>query len=637
MADLRPIAPPFVALGPSGVAIRDRLKGLALADEKVLRLVGAHLGSLASRDLKARCADGLEHCTDTWAARKKSLTSESSSRWAGAITKATHDQWALSRRCQLAHIQGLEAGLATIRHRLSQPLGQKGTKKAPGGYRSKHEWFHKARRLHVLEERLERERADREEGVVHVVRGGKRLAGNRHHLDAARLTEAEWRQRWEVERWFLQADGESGKRFGNETLRVAPDGEVSIKLPAPLTHLANAKHGRYILGAKVRFPHRGQEWADRVEANRAVAYRIHYDVQRARWYLTASWTFPVTQTVPIETALADGVIGVDTNADHLAAWRLDTHGNPTGQPRRFSYDLSGSADHRDAQVRHALSRLLNWAKTCGVKAIAVEDLDFAAEKTREKHGRKRRFRRLVSGMPTGRLRARLTSMADATGIAIIAVDPAYTSKWGAQQWQKPLTGKTRKRTRHDAASIAIGRRAQGHPIRRRTAPPRDDQSDRRGHRTVQAGPEAPGREEPRPRIPGPRTRSVPPDAGSTRATRTPKTVRGVRSDQAWVQDPLLLTDQERSDQLVAGLVHGGGDGLAVEGGVGDDGDLAGLGDGGDGGDAGDRGDLAGDRALAVAAGHALDLVDGGEFGLRLCGHGALLLGIQGLTVPRLYP
>jgi hypothetical protein len=71
----------------------------------------------------------------------------------------------------------------------------------------------------------------------------------------------------------------------------------------------------------------------------------------------------------------------------------------------------------------------------------VEDLDFAAEKTREKHGRKRRFRQLISGMPTGRLRARLASMADATGIAVIAVDPAYTSKWGAQHWQKPLTTK----------------------------------------------------------------------------------------------------------------------------------------------------------------------------------------------------
>ncbi|MFE7139084.1 IS200/IS605 family accessory protein TnpB-related protein [Streptomyces sp. NPDC057644] len=545
MADLRPIDAPFVTLGPSGVAIRDRLGGLTAEDDKVLRLVGAHLGSLASRDLKARCADGLGHSTETWASRKRELTAVSSSRWAGAITKATHDQWALARRGQAAHIQGLEAGIRTIAHRLSLPVGEKGSKQAPGGYRSTHEWFYKRRRLHVLEDRLAAVRADRESGVVHVTRGGKRLVNTRHNLDAARLTEAEWRERWEAERWFLQADGESGKRFGNETIRVTPDGEVSIKLPAPLAGHANSKHGRYVLAAKVRFPHRGQEWTDRVESDRAVAYRIHLDVTRERWYLTASWALPITKSFPIETALAGGVIGVDTNADHIAAWRLDTHGNPVGQPRRFFYDLSGSADHRDAQVRHSLSRLLNWAKTCGVSAVAVEDLDFAAEKTREKHGRKRRFRQLISGLPTGKLRARLTSMADATGIAIIAVDPAYTSQWGAQHWQKPLDSKTRKTTRHDAASIAIGRRAQEHPIRRRTTPPREDQSDRRGHRTVQAGPQTPGREEPRPRIPGPRTRSVQPDAESTRATRTPKTVRSVRDEQEWAQDPLLLTGEGR--------------------------------------------------------------------------------------------
>ncbi|MEV1246079.1 IS200/IS605 family accessory protein TnpB-related protein, partial [Nonomuraea sp. NPDC049750] len=66
-------------------------------DEQVLRRVGAHLGVLASRDLAVRCRTGLEHSAQAWADRKRELTSESSSRWAGAITKASHDQWALAR------------------------------------------------------------------------------------------------------------------------------------------------------------------------------------------------------------------------------------------------------------------------------------------------------------------------------------------------------------------------------------------------------------------------------------------------------------------------------------------------------------------------------------------------------------
>ncbi|MEU9360289.1 IS200/IS605 family accessory protein TnpB-related protein [Streptomyces sp. NPDC048301] len=539
---LRTIVDPFVVPSPLGVAVRDRLKGLTVEDDTVLRLVGEHLGRLASLDLKARCADGLEHSSDTWAARKQALTGRSSSRWAGSITKDTHDQWALSRRCQLAHIHSLEAGVRTLTHRLSQPVGSKGTKRAPGGYRSKGEWFSKSRRLATLEHRLDAAREDRAAGVVNVVRGGRRLLNNRHNLEKAQLTESEWRGRWESERWFLEADGESGKRFGNETIRVTPDGEVSIKLPAPLAHHANAPHGRYVLASTVRFMHRGEEWRDRTEANRAVAYRIHYDVTRGRWYLTASWTRPAVKTIPPATARARGMAGVDTNADHFAAYRLDAHGNPVGEPGRFFYDLSGTATHRDAQIRHAISQLLHWAKRAGVAAIGIENLDFAQEKTREKHGRKKRFRQLISGMPTGRLRARLVSIAAEQDLAIVAVDPAYTSMWGDEHWRKPLTSNKRKMSRHDAASIAIGRRALGHPIRRRTAPPLHHRSDGAGHRTVQAGPGAQGREGTRPPV----TERARDARGRTGATRTrgtsaSKTVRDTLSSKMWVQSSLLDT------------------------------------------------------------------------------------------------
>ena len=118
---LRAIGAPFVAPGPSGVAIRGRLKNMTAGAETVLRLAGEHLGHLASSDLRQRCADGSDHSSDTWASRKQGLTARSSSRWAGSITKAANDQWALSRRCQIAHIQNLEAGVRTLMHRLSQP------------------------------------------------------------------------------------------------------------------------------------------------------------------------------------------------------------------------------------------------------------------------------------------------------------------------------------------------------------------------------------------------------------------------------------------------------------------------------------------------------------------------------------
>lgn len=511
------------------------MKGLTAGDEVVLRAVGEHLGRLASADLARRVHDGLDHDSKRWAGRKRDLTAVSTSRWAGSITKATNDQWGLARRAQHAHTQSLVAGIRTIRHRLSLPVGEPGSKGRPGGYRSRQEWHAKSRRLAILEARLAVVEADRAAGRVSVVRGGKRLLNKRHNLDAAGLTKAQWRQEWEAARWFLSADGESGKRCGNETIRVTPDGEVSLRLPAPLVHLANAPHGRYVLTGRVTFPHRGDEWRDRVEANRAVAYRIHYSPQKDRWYLDASWQRKHTPVVPLETLRAGEVIGVDMNADHLAAWRLDTHGNPTGAPRTFAYDLTRAATHRDAQVRHALTRLLRWAKDTAAKAIAVEDLDFTDSKTREQHGRHKRFRRLVSGMPTSRLRARLLAMTAEAGIAVIAVDPAYTSRWGAEHWQKPTSTPARKTTRHEAAAIVIGRRALGHRIRRRTAPPRQHQTDAAGHRTTQAGSGTPGREETRHPGPGPRTRSMPP----ARTTHAGNQATQHRSGPPTGQDTIL--------------------------------------------------------------------------------------------------
>ncbi len=66
----------------------------------------------------------------------------------------------------------------------------------------------------------------------------------------------------------------------------------------------------------------------------------------------------------------------------------------------------------------------------------VENLDFADARAtgRERLGRGargKRLRRTVTAIPTRRFRTRLIGMAARRGIAVIGVDPAYTSRWGA--------------------------------------------------------------------------------------------------------------------------------------------------------------------------------------------------------------
>jgi hypothetical protein len=173
------------------------------------------------------------------------------------------------------------------------------------------------------------------------------------------------------------------------------------------------------------------------------------------------------------------VLAVDQNHGHLAAWAVTPDGNPAGPPATIPVVLAGlSASQRDGRLRGAISGLIGLARQRGCRAIVIEDLDFAdaREQGRERHGRRpsrgargRRYRALVAGLPTGRFRDRLVQMAANAGLAVIAADPAYTSRWGAEHWLGPLRERVSPvpATGHHAAAVVIGRRALGHRARRR--------------------------------------------------------------------------------------------------------------------------------------------------------------------------
>jgi len=522
---LRVIGDPVVAGAPAGVRIRTRIYPTA-AEAEALAAVGELLGSVYRRELAVRvglgCLDRKAHAV--WRAqRKQALTAVSSSRWAGAITRAVEDQYQLGMRGLVAQVADLRAAVDVLEQRCGlrpgelAPVAETATHgRSPRrcrGYRSTSERFTKTRRLAALRSRLSAAEAALVAGRPSITVGGKRLWRNRNHLDAADMAEQQWRDRWDAARMFLTADGESGKAGGNETTRVDESGRLRIKVPAAL---ADDLGSHVEIAAPVRFIHRGGEWADRVAGRAAVRYDISYDPARGRWYLDASWKTSPEPVAELDELRDGAALGVDLNADHLACWVLDASGNPVGQPVTIPIETAGlKASRRDGRVRAAISRLLDHAHQNNCSAIVVENLDFAdaratGRETLGRGGRGKRLRRTVAGIPTRKFRARLTGMASRRGVAIIGVDASYTSRWGAQHWQRPLATPRRKTTRHDAASVAIGRRALGYPIRRRTAPPHRDRSDRGGHRTVQAAPDTGGRDGTRPSRTGTRTRSAPP-------------------------------------------------------------------------------------------------------------------------------
>jgi hypothetical protein len=440
---MRSIRGPFVVAPPSGARIRTRLR-LSAEDEAVIREVGEHLSRLAGTDVALRCRLGRGR--DQRAERSRALTPASSSRWAGTISRTSNDQWEQGLRNLLETRAGLRRACETIRSRLAAPVcGRTGRIR---GYGSQTERFAKQARLQRLQAKLAQVEARVTQGRVSVCRGGRRLAKLHHALgrDARSLSEAAWRGRWAAARWFLTADGEAAKRWGNETIRVHPDeGWAELRLPTPLAHLSNTpgRAATYRLSCLADFKYRRQEWAAQAGSG-AIRYDLWFDPARGRWYADASWRLPPRRKPSLDELRQHPALGIDLNANHLDCWVVDPSGNPVGPPHTIPLDLDGlPAATRDGRLRAAVAAIIRLATRHGCLSIVLEDLNFtdARQTGRETLGRGRRgkgLRKTITGMPTRQLRERLVGMAANAGLWIVAIDPAWTSVWGGRHWQAPL-------------------------------------------------------------------------------------------------------------------------------------------------------------------------------------------------------
>ena len=494
------LSEPFVVAGPSAVSIRTSLR-VSQAEDAALREVGRFLGSLVGTAFNRRLGLGKGWKYLGRAEIKRDLTKVVTSRQAGAITRRAADMYErgvlndedlLVRDTKEAAEIETRAALPTLDTLTGSAKAGKGRKgRKAKGYVSRSERFNKQRRAQKLRSRAAATRRRLEAGRPRVVIGSKKLMRKRHNLEAAGLTVEQWEQQWEAARLFIAADGESRTVGGNGTVRVLPVGdgadcELMIRLPKPLEHLANGSGPYLRIAAPLRWNHRAGQWRNRVIARDSLTYQITYDTDKQRWYITCSWTLKPAasdQRTVEQVARSGNCLATDLNAGHVAARVLDPCGNPIGSPLTVRIEQQGSSARRLSRVREAVDELHRWGKTRGATYSAVEKLDFTDVRTLGRQRRRTRrgkpgrtTRRKTLSIPTAQFTAAMVSNADKHAMAVVAVDPAYTSRWGARYWQQPLNkSRTQSGNSHEAATVVTGRRSQQHQAKRRNGNPGQEQ------------------------------------------------------------------------------------------------------------------------------------------------------------------
>lgn len=489
---LRTIADPFVVALPTGTSLTTRIKPSPYEAE-YLAVVGTYLGSLYRTEVSERVAKGkmgAEEKKEWTAQHKKTLTALTSSRWAGAIMSATKNQYDLSRRALDAEIVSRTATINQLRKRLSVPVGEKDDH-GTYGYKTKRERYAKYQRL-VSQERKRDDAMMREKkGQPRITLGGNKHWKTKNNLEAAGLTEQQWREQWNASRMFFTALGTTGEICGNQTIRVTPNGDgtgqLRIKTPVALI----SQWGEFVeIDTPINMDvWQGIEWQDRAVDNQSLTYTIRFNVKNSQWYLHVSWSIKAVTVPTVEQLGSQSRLAIDLNKDFLAAYIVDPSGNPVGSPFTVPLVVEGrTKGQRDAAVRQTVTDVLNHVKRKNISVIAVENLGFDDARSigRETMGRGERgktFRATVAGLPTAQFRDRLVAMAFRAGVWVIAVDPAYTSKWGKEHWCTPLKAQHKKSSRsellsHHAAAVAIGRRSERYSLRRKPG------GLRNGQRTV---------------------------------------------------------------------------------------------------------------------------------------------------------
>jgi len=300
-------------------------------------------------------------------------------------------------------------------------------------YRAKHDHdlrgndirrYVKRNYMNDLDQRYVNDACDRTKTIRHdgVIFGGRR---NWRAMNSGEITKDEWLS---IRNGQLYSRGDRSKN-GNPNIRIVND-ELHVNDPSG--------RGSWIVG-ELFIPEKFDVDLTCYDARLKLRDDGRFDV-------TFTWkeNIPATETVP-------GAIGVDTNPDGFAVAEVDGEGNLVGHTFLSNERIKfASTDKRTNDVRLLALEVIEIAERTK-KPIVLEELSFKSKKKRW-----RKFNRMASNFLYRKMIEAVRRTAEARGIPVIDVNPAFTSVLGLLKYAEVYS-----LNRHTAAAMVIARRGMG--------------------------------------------------------------------------------------------------------------------------------------------------------------------------------
>ncbi|MEK6446641.1 IS200/IS605 family accessory protein TnpB-related protein [Priestia aryabhattai] len=221
------------------------------------------------------------------------------------------------------------------------------------------------------------------------------------------------------------------------------------------------RRGKVVTFPNVSFPYGQEQITNAVLPQRnckdkkANGKPISWSVEDHGDYYIIKCLIDVEEEVLVNFSTSDGVIGVDFNVDHFVWADVSKDGNFL-ENGTFSFSLHKKTTGQSTKILEVEAIALVDLAVRKNKPIVIEDIDTTLSKTGDAYGNKK-ANRLKSVFAYRKMAQAVESRAQKMGVAVMTVNPAYTSITGKLKYMRKLGLSI-----HQAASYTIGRKGLGY-------------------------------------------------------------------------------------------------------------------------------------------------------------------------------